>query len=141
MLCFILIGIFVYFYMLIVKPDGTLTVTYELRATPEALVEDRSPVKVARRPCPRCAELILPAALVCRFCFRELPQGWAGEFPVPRPAARTPAASGALHIGSRVRRTANGPVGEVIAIEDEAITVRWSDNRSSAHLRHDLKPL
>ncbi len=32
-----------------------------------------------RRPCPFCAEPILPAAAVCRFCSRELPSGWAGE--------------------------------------------------------------
>jgi hypothetical protein len=32
-----------------------------------------------RRPCPYCAELILPAAHICRFCSRELPQGWADD--------------------------------------------------------------
>jgi hypothetical protein len=31
LLCFILIGILVFIYMLIVKPDGTLTVTYAYR--------------------------------------------------------------------------------------------------------------
>lgn len=31
-LCLILIGIIIFVYMLIVKPPGTLTVTYELRA-------------------------------------------------------------------------------------------------------------
>ena len=31
LLCFILIGIVVFVYMLIVKPDGTLSVTYEFR--------------------------------------------------------------------------------------------------------------
>lgn len=28
LLCFVIVGIFVFIYMLIVKPDGTLTVTY-----------------------------------------------------------------------------------------------------------------
>jgi len=79
LLCFLLVGIFVFFYMLIVKPDGTLTVTYELRAIPETSVADGLPIEVGppaanRRPCPYCAELILPAARVCRFCARELPQ-------------------------------------------------------------------
>lgn len=32
-LCFVLVGILVFIYMLLVKPAGTLTVTYELRAT------------------------------------------------------------------------------------------------------------
>jgi hypothetical protein len=31
----------------------------------------------ARLPCPRCAEAILPAARVCRFCGHALGAGWA----------------------------------------------------------------
>lgn len=31
-----------------------------------------------REPCPYCAEAIKPAAKVCRYCDRELPEGWAG---------------------------------------------------------------
>lgn len=31
LLCFLIIGILVFIYMLLVKPDGTLSVTYELR--------------------------------------------------------------------------------------------------------------
>ena len=34
LLCFVFIGFLVFVYMLIVKPEGTLTVTYELRSTP-----------------------------------------------------------------------------------------------------------
>lgn len=30
-----------------------------------------------RLPCPFCAEMIIPAAVVCRFCDRELPSNWA----------------------------------------------------------------
>ena len=36
LLCIILIGFLVFIYMLIVKPDGTLTVTYEMRSSPVA---------------------------------------------------------------------------------------------------------
>jgi len=35
LLCFVLVGVLAFIYMLIVKPDGTLTVTYELRAVPD----------------------------------------------------------------------------------------------------------
>lgn len=31
----------------------------------------------ARRPCPHCAEAILPAATVCPHCKRDLPEAWA----------------------------------------------------------------
>jgi hypothetical protein len=84
LLCFILIGFIIFVYMLIVKPDGTLTVTYELRAISESSAEDLSiedaTPAAPRRPCPYCAELILPAARVCRFCSRELPPQW-GDTP------------------------------------------------------------
>jgi len=30
-----------------------------------------------RQPCPYCAEPILPAATICRFCRRDLTAGWA----------------------------------------------------------------
>ncbi len=51
------LGILILAYMLIVKPDGTLTVTYELRT---ASFEEKT--------CPICAERIKTAALVCHFC-------------------------------------------------------------------------
>lgn len=43
-----------------------------------AIILARRPKDDARRrPCPFCAEPILPEARVCRFCGRELPQGWS----------------------------------------------------------------
>lgn len=48
-----------------------------------------------RAPCPHCAEPILPAANVCRFCNRDLHEGWSrGAAPpllLTTPAPKTPA--------------------------------------------------
>ncbi len=33
----------------------------------------------ARRPCPKCAEKILPSAKLCPHCRTELAEGWAVE--------------------------------------------------------------
>ena len=75
LLCVILIGIVVFIYLLIVKPPGTLTITYERRA---ASAEEKT--------CPRCAERIKAAALVCHFCGNEFP-----EPPLPQnPPAQDP---------------------------------------------------
>jgi len=58
-----------------------------------------------------------------------------------RVGSALPDATAVPHVGSRVRRTLNGPIGEVIAVDRDAITVRWPNNRSSTHLRRDLKPI
>jgi hypothetical protein len=51
-------GILILCYMLIVKLDGSLTVTYEWRAVS---IEEKE------KTCPMCAERVRAAALVCRF--------------------------------------------------------------------------
>jgi len=61
-LCFILIGIFVFIYMLIVKPGGTLSVTYEYRAGTTFEEE---------KLCPQCAEKVKKAAKICRYCTHQ----------------------------------------------------------------------
>ncbi len=54
---------------------------------------------------------------------------------------KRPEVRATFEIGSAVRRTLHGAAGEVTAIDGEAVTVRWPDNRSSTHLSRDLKPL
>lgn len=61
----------------------------------QALAEGRTASEVrserlvtARRPCPLCAEAILPAAIVCPFCRRDLPEGWSA--PIASTMAATP---------------------------------------------------
>jgi hypothetical protein len=62
LLCLILIGVLIFIYMLLVKPDGTLTVTYERKA------DVVTPPAVPEKTCPKCAERVKLAATVCRFC-------------------------------------------------------------------------
>jgi len=63
LLCFVIIGILIFIFMLIVPPDGTLSVTYSLQpAAAQATVLDEE------KTCPQCAERVKVAANVCRFC-------------------------------------------------------------------------
>ncbi len=64
-LCVVLIGILIFIYMVIVKPAGTLTVTYELRAPNES---STAILPVEEKTCPKCAERVKAAAVICRFC-------------------------------------------------------------------------
>lgn len=61
-LCFLLIGVLIFIYMLLVKPPGTLTVTYEYKPL-EALKQVDE-----EKTCPQCAEGVKAAAKICRFC-------------------------------------------------------------------------
>lgn len=75
LLCIILIGIIVFIYMLIVKPEGTLTVTYEFRASEENETDETANadenIKVEEKICPQCAETVKTAAKICRYCRYE----------------------------------------------------------------------
>ena len=91
-LCLVLIGLLIFVYMLLVEPEGTLTVTYERRAL--ATSTQTAPVsappaaadvsagalagpQAATKICPQCAEAVKAAALICRYCryeFGQLPQ-------------------------------------------------------------------
>lgn len=71
LLCVILVGIIVLIYMVIVKPAGVLTVTYQLQQinSPRPAVPPPIPsAPVDTKICPQCAEEVKAAAKICRFC-------------------------------------------------------------------------
>ena len=70
LLCFIFIGLLVFIYMLIVKPAGTLSVTYELNTSTRKAMLMGTPEE---KTCPKCAELVKYAAKICKHCSYEFP--------------------------------------------------------------------
>lgn len=67
LLCFVVIGFLIFIYMLIVKPDGTLTVTYALNDHKTSQVSEE-------KICPECAESVKVAANKCRYCGHQFSQ-------------------------------------------------------------------
>jgi hypothetical protein len=62
LLCFVFIGFVILVYLLVIKPPGTLTVTYTLQ-------EARSTqVIVKQNNCPQCAGTVQGTANKCSFC-------------------------------------------------------------------------
>lgn len=66
-LCLLVVGIFIFIFMIIVKPPGTLTVTYKLKEL-ETLKETPTVTTEFEKVCPDCAESVKMAARKCRFC-------------------------------------------------------------------------
>jgi hypothetical protein len=64
-LCIVVVGILIFIYMLLVPPEGTLSVTYEFRNVPQAALPGS---QAGEKTCPKCAEQVKAAAQVCRFC-------------------------------------------------------------------------
>ena len=81
--CLVVVGILVLLAMLMIKPKGTLRITLRRGVTPVGVMSKTEKVPVVPPPaaaasvnaalvemksCPRCAEDVRAAALVCRFC-------------------------------------------------------------------------
>ncbi|MCU0483392.1 MAG: hypothetical protein MUC54_03845 [Chloroflexi bacterium] len=82
-----------------------------------------------RVPCPRCAELILPAALVCRFCGLDLATSSAVTGVAPAAATRAVPASGATTYGLRVPGTGRvaGPARLTVSPARLELDAGWVD--------------
>jgi hypothetical protein len=91
LLCFIVIGFIVFIYMLIVKPAGTLTVTY-------TLAPKIDPEKV----CPKCAENVKASATVCRFSGQKVDYLSSSTISVPTQLETSSRSTGAVDLGRKL---------------------------------------
>jgi hypothetical protein len=73
LLCIILIWIIIFLYMLFVKPNWTLTVTYKLdKNILSNNTKNKDEDKYENEKiCPMCAEYVKSKAKICRFCKYE----------------------------------------------------------------------
>jgi hypothetical protein len=62
------------------SPEPQAALVTVVSAPPTSVEADQ-----ARSPCPFCAEMILDAAVVCRFCGRDLPVNWGHTKADPSP--------------------------------------------------------
>ncbi len=113
LLCVILIGFIVFIYMLIVKPDGTLTVTYEYRGT--------APPAAAEKTCPKCAETVKAAAAVCRFCGHQFEPASIVAAPQPTDGLRRAPATSPLDPFALARAGGTQLHDKLVTLPDTAL--------------------
>jgi ribosomal protein L40E len=66
-----LVGILILAYMIAARPAGELVVIYEYRPPAPAPAASPTLVEADGKICPRCAETVKSAAVVCRYCGHE----------------------------------------------------------------------
>jgi len=70
-LSIVIVGVLIFVYLILVKPDGTLSVTYELKEQKEFDELNISSKIIDQKECLICAEFVKAKAKKCRFCGYE----------------------------------------------------------------------